>query len=64
MQDNESITQKQSIDLNLDEFVDQKWLTVKEALDLYMNEELPLYIPQVVLLTRLLFLNLDYNSLK
>ena len=40
------------------------WLTVEDALSLYMKGELPLFPPQVIMLTRLKFLNCTYNKLR
>ena len=41
--------------MNEAEFVDAKWVSVPEAIQMCVNEELPLLVPQVNLLLRLLW---------
>lgn len=50
--------------LNEAEFTDYKWLTPNQALDLYTNKELPLFPPQVYLITLLKFLTSSYSELR
>ena len=46
--------------MNEDEFSDAKWLSVKEALDMTQKPgKLPLFVPQMILMTTLLFSDLD-----
>lgn len=49
---------------NPDEFDNYQWLTVDKALELYKKEQLPLFVPQVNILTQLLLQNLTFNQLK
>ena len=39
------------IEMNPDEFIDYKWLTVEDALHEYSKEKLSLFVPQVHILS-------------
>ena len=54
----------ETLHLNQDEFTEYKWLAVDEALDLYAQGELPVFLPQLAMLTALLFLNKNYMELR
>jgi len=54
----------ETLHLNQDEFTSYKWLAVDEALDLYARGELPVFLPQLAMLTALLFLNKNYMELR
>ena len=44
-----------TLQMNHDEFTDAKWLTVAEALHMFKEQELALFVPQVIVLSRLMF---------
>ena len=56
--------EKLELNLNQDEFTEYKWLAVDEALDLYQAGEIPIFHPQIMILTFLKFLNLNYMELR
>ncbi|CDW77033.1 nucleoside diphosphate-linked moiety x motif mitochondrial-like [Stylonychia lemnae] len=54
----------QKIVLNEEEFTEYKWLSPDEALTLYEQQKIPLFPPQVVLISMLLFLSPSYQKLQ
>lgn len=52
------------MELNQDEFTEHKWLTIDEVLDLYQRGEIPIFFPQMLMLTSLKFLNKNYMELR
>jgi hypothetical protein len=50
--------------LNEAEAIDYKWLSPDNALNLYSLKQLPLFPPQILLLTYLTFLSRSYDHLK
>lgn len=54
----------EAINLNQDEFTEYRWLAIDEALSLFQTGEVPIFHPQIIILTTLLFLNKNYLELK
>ena len=52
------------IEMNPKEFVDYKWLTVKDALDKFSQDKLPLFVPQVHILAQLYLYNYTFSELR
>ena len=50
--------------LNEGEFTEYKWLSPDEALTMYEQKKIPLFPPQLVLITFLKFLSSNYDHLK
>lgn len=54
----------QVMDLNEAEFTEYKWLAVDEAIGLSERGEIPIFFPQMIILTTLMFLNKNYMELR
>lgn len=52
------------IRMNPDEFVDFKWLTLDDALEQYKQQSLPLFVPQMHILTTLHLQSLSLSQLR
>lgn len=56
--------QERPMILNHEEFTEHKWLSPDEALQMYSDKQIPLFPPQLFLITFLKFLSNSYNHLK
>jgi hypothetical protein len=47
--------------MNNDEFTDAQWLSIPRVFELYKASQMPIFIPQMFLLSKLLFNKVQYK---
>ena len=52
------------LSLNQDEFTEYKWLAIDEAMSMYEHDQIPIFFPQMIILSTLKFMNLNYMQLR